>query len=463
MYLDEPFEIEITKYDRTKGHGTGHLIVERKKKPQKIEVPGSVIGDRLRVMPCGQRHFGAVARIQEVLKPGPSRVAPRCPHVGVCGGCSWQQIEIKEQLLQKEQAIRALFPNESPLSIIEAKDPWFYRNKMEYTFSENIRKERFCGLVIAETKGRVLNLEACFLASPWHLKVLSAIRIFWEKTNLSAFSPQKGEGILRKIALREGKNTKSYLVNLTVSGQEGLTQEQIDLYKEALYTTLPESEHPFLSIFLTVTQTAKGVPTQNFEMHLAGSSRMKEILHVKEKQIEIMLSPSSFFQPNTVQAGILYERLIDLLCLQGDEKVLDLYCGIGSIGIALAPFVERVLGIELNRYAIYDGEKILKANHIENVDLVAADALCFEEVMGNREFDLVIVDPPRAGLGLEVIAKLLKMAPLKIGYVSCNPESQARDIALLKEGGYVVEAMQPVDQFPHTPHVENIAILIKKR
>jgi len=339
--------------------------------------------------------------------------------------------------------------------ILPAKDPWRYRNKMEFSFSQNRAGDRFLGLIIANSRGHVLNLEECHLTSPWFIETLKSVRSWWVETDLKAYHRYSNTGSLRTLTLREGIRTQEKMAILTVSGHPdfALSRVQIDGYVKAVQAC------GAASVFLCVQQLCKGSPTQFFEMHLAGPDHINEYLEIGTRAYKFKISPRSFFQPNTLQAEALYRRALEMVSPGKKKLVLDLYCGTATLGMSFALQAEKVVGIELAPEAILDAECNLQVNEISNVELHCGDVGKILQREKIASPDLVIVDPPRAGLMDDALQQLLALAPKEILYISCNPETQAKNIKALLENGYKLTALQPVDQFPHTPHIENIAHL----
>ena len=247
------------------------------------------------------------------------------------------------------------------------------------------------------------------------------------------------------------------MVVLTVSGNHDyfLKKSHLNEFKAAILKTLPD-ENP--SIFLNIHRIAKGKPTEFYEMHLHGPDTLHETLHIGERTLHFYLSPSSFFQPNTFQAEKLFLRALKMIPLKPSDRVYDLYCGIGTFGAIFSPFVKKVIGIEENPYAVCDSQATIEENAISNFSIIkgSVGAVLSEFQL---KADLVIVDPPRAGLDFSAMSHLLRLRPQKILYVSCNVETQSQNILKLIEQGYILKQVQPLDQFPHTPHIENIAYL----
>lgn len=459
--LKRSFDLTITNYSK-KGHGLAFLKTEEKKSPVKVEVVSTVVGDRLEVA-LGKRKKGAYqGEMLQLIEPSSARIQPRCEHAGICGGCSWQQLDYQMQLKEKEIQLRHLFkpfPEAIFHPIIPCDDPWYYRNKMEFSFSENKKGEKFLGLVMTGSRGKVLNLNSCHLSSHWFVKITHAIMNWWESRELKAFHPPSGTGSLRTLTVREGKRTGKKMVFLTVSGNHDHFVKQSDLttFKEAVLNALP-GEDP--TLYLCIHHAEKGRATRSYEMHLHGPDALHELLWIREKVFHFNISPSSFFQPNTLQAEKLYERALALVNPNQTMRVYDLYAGCGSIGMIFAPFVKKVIGIESSSYAVCDAEVNLEHNRLTNMKMIRGDV---GEVLSEFQLtaDLAIIDPPRCGLDSSALKHLIRLSPEKILYISCNPHTQCENIFELVKEGYKLKAIQPLDQFPQTPHIENISFLEK--
>lgn len=459
-------EVELT-IDRFSKKGRGIAPY----RDAKVEVVGGIPGDRVRVELTQKRKGWHKGFLRKVLERSPLRVVPRCIHVPECGGCSWQEIDYSTQLQEKQLLVRNFFSTllegreEILQPILPCKEPWRYRNKMEFSFSQNKAGEHFLGLMLAGGKNRVLNLTECHLTSLWFSIVLDAVRNWWIESGILAYRVTD-EGALRTLILREGQRTGEKLVMLTVSGRPefALTREQIASFRDTIKKISSEA-----SIFLRIQQIAKGVPTQFYELHLGGPDHIKEKLEIDTgaylRTLTFKISPTSFFQPNTRQAERLYSTALQMVKLPPKAQVFDLYAGTSTLGMALALQAERVIGIEINPHAVFDAEASALLNGISNLVLYCGDVgkvlTRLREELGFQTPDLAIIDPPRAGLDPLALGHLLTLLPNQILYISCNPESQAKNIELLVRGGYQLGALQPVDQFPHTPHIENIAVLKK--
>jgi 23S rRNA (uracil1939-C5)-methyltransferase len=387
----------------------------------------------------------------------------RCRHFKECGGCSSQHLSYEEQLFKKEALIKELYPGQKISPIIPCEEPWGYRNKMEFSFSQNKAGDFFLGLMM-KGRPRVVDLAECHLVSPWFTHLLSCVRAFWKASGLSAYRHSQDSGHLRTLIVREAKNGRGKLVMLTVSGQSdfALKKSQLNDFVAAVKESLPQEEHEHLSIFLRVQQLQKGRPTQFYEMHLFGPDHIIESLNIQtllfQRTLKFKISPSSFFQPNTRQAEKLYAAALNMAKGLTHKLVYDLYCGTATFGLSVAEAARAVVGIEINPYAVFDAAISKEMNGIENMTIHRGDVGAVLETLEEKP-DLVIVDPPRAGLDQRARAHLMRLLPKEILYVSCNPATQAADLKSFEPFGYQIREVQPVDQFPHTAHIENIILV----
>lgn len=385
----------------------------------------------------------------------------RCRHFPQCGGCHAQHIPYAQQLEEKAHLLKEIYGpfSKSLAPPIGAKNPWEYRNKMEFSFSQDKVGTPFLGLYVK--RQRVLDLAECHLTPPWFIQALTLTRRWWKASGLSAYHPFKNTGSLRTLILREGRRTGEKLALLTVSGNPdyALTKHQIATFVTALTTIDPR-----MSIFIRIQMAIKGQPTQFFEHNVSGPDHITEKLTVGTKELTFTISPSSFFQPNTEQAETIYNQAYQLLPLSPQSTLFDLYCGTGSIGMALASKASQVIGIELNPYSVYDARANCALNGISNMTIhqgdVAALLATLKQDPAFTAPQAAIVDPPRTGLDPAAIEHLLSLRPHHLLYISCNPATHARDLKSLSEA-YDLLTLQPVDQFPHTPHIEVLALLKK--
>ena len=406
-----------------------------------IEVAHAIPGDRVRVELMRKQKRVQKGRLLEILEPSPERVAPRCKHAFLCGGCTWQVMDYSAQVKRKQELLRKLF-GDRVLPLLACEDPWRYRNKMEFSFSENRAGMRYLGLMIAHAEPFVFNLEECWIAPSWMAELLQRVRVWWEAVGLKAYHPHHNSGVLRYLTLRGSRSgEKMAILNVSMEWQEE--------YEEGFVQAVGEG----ISLFVRVHQTKKGVPTHFTEKHLAGSEALIEELRLKKGSLRFKISPSSFFQPNPLQAEKLYDTALQFI--DREALVYDLYCGAGTLSLAASLCAERVVGIELNPQAIFDARENALLNGRKNLTFMQGDTGSVLTQLSEKP-DVIIVDPPRAGLDERALEEIAKLAPKKIIYVSCNPLTQAENIRAL---GYRLESVQGVDQFPHTPHIETVAHL----
>lgn len=351
----------------------------------------------------------------EIVSSSPQRVEPRCPHFGVCGGCQWQHIAYEAQLGFREEILQSQLKRIAHLSDVSVKpslgmtNPWNYRNHVQLHADE-------AGQLgfIAATAQRVVAIEECHVMHPLLFDVFAALEIDFPE--------------LRKVSLRAGTTTGEQLLILETVGEEA----------PALEADLPISCVLLLNDGTPATYVGDNYVTER----VAGRS--------------FRISATSFFQPNTVQIASLLDTVNQYLSPQGDEVLLDVYCGVGTLGLSLADKVAKVLGIDENEAAIADA--VFNSQEMKNVKFMQGTA---EELLPRLEerVDLVILDPPRRGCHEQALVALLKLAAPKVVYVSCDPATLARDIGRMVQGGYELVEVQPVDMFPQTCHVEAVALL----
>jgi 23S rRNA (uracil1939-C5)-methyltransferase len=463
MHRSKQCVVEIRRYSK-KGLGQGTTAELSKG----IEVRGAHPHEQVLAEVFKKKQGIHEARILEVLNAHPSRIEPRCLHAGICGGCIWQNLHYSQQCLYKEEHVKELFKDVLGegvfFPIIPMKDPWAFRNKMEFSFYQDREGNKSLGLVMGGSKGRVVQLQECHLVRPWMAEVITVTKAWWESTQVEAYHRLRNTGTLHTLTLREGMRTGEKMVILTVSGNPcgAFSHQTLESFKEAMLAVMPEG----LSLFLQIRNAQKGMTTQCNEMLLHGPDHIRETLSVtypngEVKDFLFKISPSSFFQPNTEQAEKLFSRALAMVGKECLSSVLDLYCGTATLGMIFSPWAEKVKGVELNPYAVFDAQVNQEVNGIQNLEVVQGDVkdLQFSE----QSTALVIVDPPRAGLGVKIVERIADLKPQQILYISCNPHTQIEDVKEFLDRGYAIKAMQPVDQFPHSAHLENIVVLRKKK
>lgn len=457
--------------DRTSSKGFGRGLAQKTTASLKTKtlIPCTIPGDVV-LAEIGPKRKGAyIGRLLEIVNPSQDRREAICRHASTCGGCSLHYMKYEKQLDYKSNLLKELFNGHFISPIIPSPLEWRYRNKMEYTFSQNKAEEKFLGLMKAATKGRVDTLFECHLSPVWFIDVLTHVKSWWDSSDLLAFQGMRDVGSLRNLTVREGKKTGQKMVILTVSGNPlyGLKKEHLTGFVQAVQKALP-GENP--SIFLRVQQAIRGQTTQFFEMNLLGKDHFEEQLEISvneyKKNYLFKVSPTAFFQPNTLQAEKLYSKALEIAGLKKRKLILDLYAGTATLGMIFSAFAEKVVAIELNPYAVYDAEANRELNGVSNLEVFKGDvSAVLKDLKAKdpsfKEPDLIVLDPPRTGLMPEAIEVVLSLNPKEILYISCSPKEQARDSIFFQNAGYEITSIQPVDQFPHTVHIENIVFFKK--
>jgi 23S rRNA (uracil1939-C5)-methyltransferase len=352
--------------------------------------------------------------------------------------------------------------------------PWYYRNKMEFSFSDTADRSFGLGLHPSGYKYEVINLKECFLQSKFVSEFLPKIRQWASDNNLEPIN--RHQGFLRNLVIREGKRTNERLVELITSADDNArfgeqlisAQDIAHQYCEFMLETSREMGEELTSIYWTQYKNEKGKPTELIENLYYGAPVYHEELHLfDDRKLRFAVHPRAFFQPNPAQAEVIYRTTIERTGLRStldrSAHVLDLYCGTGTIGLCLAPYAKHVIGMEMQRDAVDNARRNAAFNGIENIEFFVGDVgklLQEQEVQQKiKNIDVVVVDPPRAGLLPEACEHIQAIAAPIMVYVSCNPVSLVRDVKALSKSGYSLESIQPIDMFPHTYHVENVALL----
>ena len=454
-----------------RGNGLGDADLEDGRRLT-VEVPFCAPGDRVKARFLGKRKGMVKGQLLSVEDAAETRIEPRCRHFGTCGGCRWQHIDYAQQLSYKEEQIKRCFGDHLGDAVVHpivpADPPWRYRNKMEFSFAATRGGDRFLGLVMDGAYRDVFNTEECHLCSEWMSDALRAVRGWWDASGVAAYNIRNGTGTLRTLTLREAVASGDRMVILTVSGSVdfALGSAEIESFLSACSAIAPSGDGQ-LSVVLRLQQTEKGMATSFVERVLSGPDHLREELSVPvgdtKHAVRFRISPTAFFQPNPAQAARLYGLAVERAGIRSGDVVFDLYCGTGSLGLCAAPVAKSVTGIELSPTAVDDARRNVDNNGFGNMEIVCGDVgrelsrLRAED--GFVTPDVVMVDPPRAGLDATALEHLAQLKARRIVYVSCNPVTQAENVAVLTTVGYRLSALQAVDQFPHTAHVENIAVL----
>jgi 23S rRNA (uracil1939-C5)-methyltransferase len=415
-----------------------------------VFVTGAVPGDRVRAVVGKRKRAYAEARAVEIITPGPDRIAPVANHPGA----PWQVLSYERQLEVKQGQVDDALRRIGKLDgfalepIVPAVSPWRYRNKLEYSFGADASGALVCGFHAPGRWDEIVAMDDCMLASERANAAREQIVAWCRAEGLSPYDRRSGEGLLRNLVVREARRTDAIQVRLVTSvgalDSEGLIRAGAGL--DGLLWTQVAS----------VAETTQGGDTEL----LAGSDRFEEVLGGMRFEI----SAEAFFQTNTEMAERLYQLAIEYAAPVGFERVYDLYCGIGTIGLLMSPRVAEVWGLELVPAAIADAIANARANEIDNAHFFAGDVrLAMRELVERAgRPDVLVVDPPRAGLSQKVVRRIIEAAPSRLVYVSCNPTTLAPNAAQLVEAGYELVRVRPVDMFPQTPHIECVAELVRR-
>lgn len=386
-------------------------------------------------------------------------VAPRCRHFGTCGGCAHQDVAYAAQLAYKKEAVQKALsglPGLPALAILGAPEAWNYRNKMEFSFGDVYPPTEGQWLKLGmKPKGRwhtILDLEECHLPSSEAAGLLKAVRAWAEKEKVPPYNSHKKEGVLRHLVIREAKNRPERMVVLMC----GAGDVPKGSFVEAVL-----SRYPATTILLGRHEAVSDTSSIDSIETLHGPGHITETLRFEGGAVDYRISPGSFFQTNSRGTEVLYSLLRGWARELGGGLALDLYCGGGGIALALAGACRKVIGVETVEAAVRDAEANAGLNGIVNCDFYHAKAEFLLPALLDMGPDFAVVDPPRAGLHKEAVKALLTNAPAALLYVSCNPEALARDLKPLSER-YAVERLTAVDLFPHTDHVETVALLRRR-
>jgi len=420
-----------------------------------VFVAGAVPGDRVRAVVYKPKRSYAHARALEILEPSPERIEPRALHPGV----PWQVLPYERQLQIKHEqvgdALRRIGKLEGFVleDIVPAVQEWRYRNKLEYSFGMDAGGDLVCGFHASAGGNRVVAIDDCLLASELGNLARDAAAAWARAQGLGAWNrgdePVGDVPLLRNLVVREGRHTGRVQVRLVS------TPGEVDV--QSLEAALREALGESLSGLLWTRSGQPAETTMGGETELvSGEAELPERLG----ELDVRISHEAFFQTNTEMTEVLYGIVAEYAALEGWERVFDLYCGIGTIGLTLAPRAGELWGIELIEEAVANAIAAARRNEISNVHFFAGDTrLALPELLERAgRPDLIVVDPPRAGLSAKVVRRIIDASPKRIVYVSCNPTTLAPNAAQLVEAGFALRKVRPVDMFPQTHHVECVAL-----
>ena len=443
-----------------------------------VFVPFAAPGDIVDIQVVKKKRSYLEGRITNFHKRSEQRVEPKCSHFGLCGGCKWQQLSYANQIANKEKQVKDSFERIGKIEvkeffpIIGAANEYFYRNKLEYTFSDrrwltdlDVPKEEGgpqstdgLGFHLPGMFDKILDIEQCYLQKDPSNAIRLAIRSYAIENDLSFYNVRSHEGFLRNLIIRTSSTGDLMVIVI-------FKYDDLDIadMMQFIGDKFPEITSLMYVINEKFNDTIWDLEIKLFKGNPYLIEEMKSPIE-GNPNFKFKIGPVSFYQTNPEQAYSLYKAAFDFADFKGDELVYDLYTGAGTIASFIAGSVKKVVGIESVEEAVEGAKNNALLNNIDNVEFFAGDMLKilnddFISIHGKP--DVIVTDPPRAGMHEKVVKQILDVAPQRIVYVSCNPATQARDIALLSEKYDVIKA-QPVDMFPQTHHVENVALLVKR-
>lgn len=419
----------------------------------------------------------AEGKLIQVFKKASNEIEAECHHFGQCGGCKWQNLEYTEQLKIKEGIVKENIETVYTIDyafepIVPSPEVWHYRNKLDFSYGyqemrveTNLAGERIyhdlnpaLGFHKPKKFELILAIQHCAIAFPEANQVLGAMEKFREENNLSVHNPKTHRGLMRNVIVRKGKKTGEVLVQIIVN-QEDFDQVRITSNLEKLVGKLTQVKG-IVGILLIQNKSWNDAVIDGHTEVLWG----RDYLYDQIEALKFKISPESFFQTNTLGAEKLYKTAKEFADLKGFEVVLDLYCGTGTIGLFMADQAKKVYGIEIVESAIANAKVNAELNQIQNAEFICGNIdKSLHDLLHkvDSQIDVVILDPPRVGVGAKALQRVFEISAKKIVYVSCNPTTFARDLEILMQNGYQLKRVRPVDMFPHTHHVELVAEIVK--
>lgn len=428
----------------------GHGVVKLDRYP--IFIPNALIDETIEYKVIKVKKNFAIGKLLDIKVQSNQRVEPPCVYYYKCGGCQLQHLSYQAQLaMKKEQVInlfhrKANFENTIIHDTIGMETPWRYRNKSQIPVGKNEDNDTIMGFY-RQRSHQIIDMDECLIQDTKHQDVMNHVKQWFNELNVSIYDERKKAGLMRHVVIRTGHYTGDLMVIFVTNGKKF---KQSDIMTQKLIEAFPNIK----SVKHNINNTHSNVIMGDVSHTLYGVDQIEDTL----SDITFKISDQSFYQINSTQTEKLYQRAIEYADLQGEETVLDTYCGIGTIGLYMAPKAKHVYGVEVVPEAIEDAKKNATINQFENTTFVCGKA---EEVILKWKAqgikpDVVMVDPPRKGCDESFLDTLLELNPRRIVYISCNPSTQQRDAQYLATQ-YELTQITPVDMFPHTTHVETVA------
>lgn len=424
-----------------------------------VFVDGGLVKDKIKVKITKSKKNYAVGEIVEILEPSPYRVERKCSkELKECGGCQIQELDYKEQLNLKTNEVKQVISRIGKLddvvihNALGMEEPFRYRNKAQFPI-QKVDGVPVIGFYKKKSHD-IIPTNQCIIQHDVNDKIIKIIKTYIRAYKVSIYDEKTHTGVLRHLVTKVGFTTKEVMVVLVANGRKLP-------YLNELASVLKENIPGFKTLVVNVNREKTNVILGNENRVIYGDGKIND--NIGDLVFEI--SPLSFFQVNPVQTEVLYNKALEYANLGENDTVFDIYCGIGTISLFLAQKAKKVYGIEIVEEAIKDAKINAKINNLDNVEFYVGKA---EEVVPKmykqgKRANVVVVDPPRKGCDEKVLDTIISMQPDRVVYVSCNPSTLARDLNYLDERGYKCLEVQPVDMFPHSVHIENVALIVKKQ
>ncbi|SFJ54201.1 23S rRNA (uracil1939-C5)-methyltransferase [Terrisporobacter glycolicus] len=424
-----------------------------------VFVDGGLVKDKIKVKITKSKKNYAVGEIVEILEPSPYRVERKCSkELKECGGCQIQELDYKEQLNVKTNEVKQVISRIGKLddvvihNALGMEEPFRYRNKAQFPI-QKVDGVPVIGFYKKKSHD-IIPTDQCIIQHDVNDKIIKIIKTYIRAYKVSIYDEKTHTGVLRHLVTKVGFTTKEVMVVLVANGRKLP-------YLNELASVLKENIPGFKTLVVNVNREKTNVILGNENRVIYGDGKIND--NIGDLVFEI--SPLSFFQVNPVQTEVLYNKALEYANLGENDTVFDIYCGIGTISLFLAQKAKKVYGIEIVEEAIKDAKINAKINNLDNVEFYVGKA---EEVVPKmykqgKRANVVVVDPPRKGCDEKVLETIVSMEPDRVVYVSCSPSTLARDLNYLDERGYKCLEVQPVDMFPHSVHIENVALIVKKK
>ena len=423
-----------------------------------VFVDGGLVKDKIKVKITKSKKNYAVGEIVEIIEPSPYRVERKCSkELKDCGGCQIQELDYKEQLNVKTNEVKQVISRIGKLDdviihpALGMEEPFRYRNKAQFPI-QKVDGVPVIGFYKKKSHD-IIPTDQCIIQHDVNDKIIKIIKTYIRAYKVSIYDEKTHTGVLRHLVTKVGFTTKEVMVVLVANGRKLP-------YLNELASVLKENIPGFKTLVVNVNREKTNVILGNENRIVYGNGKIND--NIGDLVFEI--SPLSFFQVNPVQTEVLYNKALEYADLGENDTVFDIYCGIGTISLFLAQKAKKVYGIEIVEDAIKDAKRNAEINNLDNVEFYVGKA---EEVVPKmykqgKRANVVVVDPPRKGCDEKVLDTIISMQPDRVVYVSCNPSTLARDLNYLDERGYKCLEVQPVDMFPHSVHIENVALIVKK-